>query len=109
MTSPEGEKQLDPRAVAQIVQRACERYGAEYVGGRYSEEHDVYGFKAQWGNEEIVGSGRTAVAAAEEFLFSLAAHDQAIAWRDQIADLTSEGLVRDVEGWLRGQDDGRGA
>lgn len=103
MTSPDSGRQLSPQAVAQIVERACERYGAEYIGGRYSEEHGVYGFKAKWGDEEIVGSGRTAVSAAEEFLFSLAAHDQAIAWRDQIADLTGADLVRDVEVWLRGQ------
>ena len=106
MTSPDGEKQLSPRAVAQIVRRACERYGAEYIGGRYSEEHDAYGFKAEWGDSEIVGSGPTAESAAETFLFQLAMLDQLMAWREQIADLTSESLVQGIEDWLHGQDPG---
>ncbi|ADG97270.1 hypothetical protein Srot_0791 [Segniliparus rotundus DSM 44985] len=106
MSSPDSGKELSPQAVAQIARRACERYGAEYVGGRYSEEHDVYGFKAIWGDSEVVGSGPTAESAAEAFLFQLAMLDQLTAWREQIVDLTSEDLVRDVEGWLRGQGGG---
>jgi hypothetical protein len=103
MTFPDDAKRLSPQAVAQIVRRACERYGAEYIGGRYSEEHDAYGFKAMWGDSEVVGSGPTAESAAEAFLFQLAMLDQLAAWREQIADLTGEDLVCDVEDWLRGQ------
>ena len=103
MTSRDGEKRLSPQAVAQIAQRACERYGAHYIGGRDSEEHDAYGFKAQWGDSEIVGSGPTAESAAETFLFQLAMLDQLAAWREQIADLTSGDLVQDVENWLHRQ------